>query len=377
MKEKETKSKGITLVALIITIIVMLILVGVSIQVVINSDLIGTAQDAANKTETQYLEESTTGSIIEIDDVWYDSMEDYTAGIPSLEQEEANHNWTRSGDILTCKCDNCKEKNSEGISFEIGQEVNYKNRGTGSSTLDGEKSGVSQGIADGKLVASDYETNGVQTITKDSNTTWVVLGIEDNDENGTNETLLLTTSKPTDDTLTLYGGNPYYYKVDEELNRMCMEIYGENARSIDADDVNAVLEFTPEGGMYYASSVGAYLPTGNFTTKLSELTDDYYNIWNGSKASILYNSSGNKRTTWYTPEYQNGTTDENNLGKYVLNGYCYTLNANSSGWPILPDSISEIGRKVIFGEEVALNYYLACKGCSVWKTTVDFGIRNG
>ena len=64
MKEKETKSKGITLVALIITIIVMLILVGVSIQVVINSDLIGTVQDASSRTETQYLEESTTGSII-------------------------------------------------------------------------------------------------------------------------------------------------------------------------------------------------------------------------------------------------------------------------------------------------------------------------
>jgi len=73
--------RGITLVALIITIIVMLILVGVSLQVVINSNLIGTAQDAANSTETQYLEEGKLGSIIEIEGKKYLSMEDYVAGI--------------------------------------------------------------------------------------------------------------------------------------------------------------------------------------------------------------------------------------------------------------------------------------------------------
>jgi len=70
------KEKGITLVALIITIIVMLILVGVSVQVVINSDLIGTAQDAANRTKTAYEEEGSTGKIT-IGDKTYESMEQY------------------------------------------------------------------------------------------------------------------------------------------------------------------------------------------------------------------------------------------------------------------------------------------------------------
>jgi len=40
------KEKGITLVALIITIIVMMILVAVSVAIVINSDLLGTAKNA-------------------------------------------------------------------------------------------------------------------------------------------------------------------------------------------------------------------------------------------------------------------------------------------------------------------------------------------
>lgn len=49
MKEQ----KGITLVALVITIIVMLILVGVSISVVLNEGLFDNAKDAASNTAVE------------------------------------------------------------------------------------------------------------------------------------------------------------------------------------------------------------------------------------------------------------------------------------------------------------------------------------
>jgi len=84
------KENGITLVALIITIIVMLILVGVSVQVVINSNLIGTAEQAAQGTETKYQDESLVGSKIEIDGKEYLSMEDYIAGVLEGEGTEEN-----------------------------------------------------------------------------------------------------------------------------------------------------------------------------------------------------------------------------------------------------------------------------------------------
>lgn len=45
--------KGITLVALVITIIVMLILVGVSVTVAIQGGLFTTAKDAASNTEVE------------------------------------------------------------------------------------------------------------------------------------------------------------------------------------------------------------------------------------------------------------------------------------------------------------------------------------
>jgi len=86
--KKISSNRAITLVALIITIIVMLILVGVSIQVVINSDLIGTAQNAGNRTETAYEEESTMGEII-IEDKNYANIEDYLAGKENIGQVSA------------------------------------------------------------------------------------------------------------------------------------------------------------------------------------------------------------------------------------------------------------------------------------------------
>jgi len=70
---------GITLVALIITIIVMLILVGVSVQMVINSDLIGTVQEAGDRTATKYQEEGNI-SEVKIGNETYSSIDEYLNG---------------------------------------------------------------------------------------------------------------------------------------------------------------------------------------------------------------------------------------------------------------------------------------------------------
>ena len=74
----QNRNKGITLVALIITIIVMLILVAVSVNILIKSNLIGTAEKATNKYKTASEEESK-GGVIEIDGKKYASIEDYLA----------------------------------------------------------------------------------------------------------------------------------------------------------------------------------------------------------------------------------------------------------------------------------------------------------
>ena len=74
----QNKNEGITLVALIITIVVMLILVAVSVNVIIKSNLIGTAEKTVNKYKTASEEESNSG-VIEIDGKKYNSIDDYLA----------------------------------------------------------------------------------------------------------------------------------------------------------------------------------------------------------------------------------------------------------------------------------------------------------
>ena len=65
-KKQAYKNKGITLIALIITIIVMLILVAVSVNVIIKSNLLGTAEKTVNKYKIASEEEGNNG-VIEID----------------------------------------------------------------------------------------------------------------------------------------------------------------------------------------------------------------------------------------------------------------------------------------------------------------------
>ena len=74
----QDRNKGITLVALIITIVVMLILVAVSVNVIIKSNLIGTAEKTVNKYNKVAEEEGNSG-VIEIDGKKYASIEDYQA----------------------------------------------------------------------------------------------------------------------------------------------------------------------------------------------------------------------------------------------------------------------------------------------------------
>ena len=82
------KEKGITLIALIITIIVMLILVGVVVTVVIQSNLLGTAKTAGDKYKTAYEDESNMSEVT-INGEKYASIEDYIESTKPLPEIKA------------------------------------------------------------------------------------------------------------------------------------------------------------------------------------------------------------------------------------------------------------------------------------------------
>lgn len=87
------KNKGITLVALIITIVVMLILIAVSVNVLIKSNLIGTAEKTVEKYN-KVAEEEGNGGTIEIDGKKYASIEDYMEGNEQYDPDGWIMAWT-------------------------------------------------------------------------------------------------------------------------------------------------------------------------------------------------------------------------------------------------------------------------------------------
>ncbi len=91
MKQEKLKNRGITLIALVITIIVMLILVGVTINVAMQGGLFGKAQEAKTKTEEAQIQEKDilTGRI-KVGDKWYDSLDKYLEGKESENQSDGS-----------------------------------------------------------------------------------------------------------------------------------------------------------------------------------------------------------------------------------------------------------------------------------------------
>ena len=83
------KNSGITLIALVITIIVMLILVAVTISMAVNGGLFEYAGKAVGDTNNAMLaEQQLANGGIKVDGIWYDSIDDYLAKKPSTNQGE-------------------------------------------------------------------------------------------------------------------------------------------------------------------------------------------------------------------------------------------------------------------------------------------------
>ena len=387
MKKEIEQNRGITLVALIITIIIMLILVAVSVNVLIKSNLIGIAEKTTGKYKTAS-EEEGKGEAIEIGGKKYASVDEYLKEKEMTTEE--THNWTRTGDNLECK--HCN------VTLTIGQEVNYINNGTGTSSISAEKAGgytgngatakLSNGIkiaslkginfriAAPDMLPSIIQPTTTQTINKDSNTKWVVLGVEDSNKNGTNETLLITTKEPTTGTIILYGAAGYNNCIDE-INRMCKELYGEEARGMTIEDVNNCLQYTPPAGMcakidsstnettYYT------LPKG---TKISDLGTSYGNIWTDIQNNTYKEEDGTKK--YFTPSNPEGSTNSSVVGDIKIDGYGYVADSTveaPEGIPVLPESTTTATKNVIFGTNNSYVYWLASRGVYAGSDYARFG----
>ena len=339
------KNRGITLIALIITIILLLILVGVSINLAIKGDLFGSAEKAVNGTNAKVEEEQTR-------------VDELMGELERVESQNAVHNWQYTDSTrarIRCTCTRCKAFNdgdSTGRTLSIGQQIGETESKTGSASITTAKSGYS---SDQTLALNAEETK------------WVVFGYEDKDNDGLNEVLLLTTEHPTTNKIYFKGATAYNNAVDE-VNRMCKELYGEDARGITIEDVNRVLGYTPAGGMYYLNDT--YNTTGNLTTKLKDLGD----MWTAIKNNNDTNNSGK----YYDPNHPEGISDSGAaLGEYELNGYFYAIDSTvdaPTGVPQVSSEISATAKAMIFGNsKTNYGYWLASRGVFAYSDYAYFG----
>ena len=334
----------------------MLILLAVGASYIINDNLIGRADNTVKAANNKINQQQTI-----VDDL-----------MGELNKSTAAHDWQYTDETraaIKCVCDDCKKfaNSTEGRTLYIGQQIMYTSTGTGSSSISEEKSGIAQAKADGQSWATNY---GVQTVNIASDDTkWVVLGAESSNGNdGTNETLLLTTETPTTGKIRMYGYQTYNHAVDE-INRMCKEIYGTDARGMTIEDVNKVLGYTPAGGMYYLSG---WITTGNLTTKLKDLGECWTNITNFNTNSV--------DGVFYDPSNPEGIKDNGaKLGEYNQDGYFYHLSddgtylVNDANASDTSHTITTVTRNLIFGETKQYAYWLASRGDFVNTAIVYFG----
>ena len=339
------KNKGITLIALIITIIILLILVGVSINLAIKGDLFGSAEKAVSGTNDKVAQEQTR-------------VDELMGRLEDVNNKSSKHNWQYTDSTrarIRCTCTRCKAFNdgdSTGRTLSIGQQIGETESKTASTSITTAKSGYS---SDQTLELDNEETK------------WVVFGYEDKDNDGLNEVLLLTTEHPTTNKIYFYGATGYN-NVVEEINRMCKELYGTNARGMTIEDVNRALGYTPAGGMYYLNDT--YNTTGNLTTKLKDLGD----MWTAIKNNNDTNNSGK----YYDPSHPEGISDSGAvLGEYELNGYFYAIDSTvgaPTGVPQVSSEISATAKAMVFGSsKTNYGYWLASRGVDADSRCARFG----
>ena len=333
MKER---NKGITLIALIITIILLLILSAVSVDLVIKGNIFikseKTVKRANEKTDQQQAIEN---------ELFGELNSTKPKGIKS---KEIIHNFQYTDNTLAelkCDCETCKKTNPRGRNYKIGQQIK---------------------LTDSETLLTDTSTA--------TGTEWVVFGREDSNKDGKYETLLITTLAPSTEKLKLgENGNKTksadaYNTGIEQIEAKVKEIYGNGVRAMTIDDVNKTLGYTPAGGMYYDTN-GNLTTTGNFTTKLKDLGETWTKIVN-------FNTNN-----FYTPAHPEGISDNGaELGEYLLDGYWYAVNSSvgGTGKPTVSENTSNVAKNLVFGSSSnKYSYWLASRGAFANRDWAGFG----
>ena len=333
---KKKKQSGITLIALVITIIVLLILAGVSIATLTGENGILTrANDAKVETRGAAVEEakdlwkaenlaaSKTGGTSKKLSVLLEELEaqdllignekqtildtgKVTIGSRTIEFKE-NTEGTLVAMFKKAQADSCEGGDSctnKEEHLHIGDYVEYNPIATGDNIDTLNEDGTAKYKYESLSSKNGYTDLEKQVYTVNNDTekvNWIVLGLSDDGEN-----LLITTGSPvrkegtnnptTDDPYLYLYGSTGYINAESELNNISA-IYGkgdyaESARSITVEDINKLTKYNPETD--YTEAEGQLYEYGNNITIRGNGDGTYnYSGSNGVTGTFSSNHTSN------------------------------------------------------------------------------------
>ena len=357
MKIKFKQEKGITLIALVVTIVVLLILAGVSINAVFGQDgIIEKAKDAQNK-----MDQATQNDLDSIDGLsnWIDSQINGTTGVRVVGKEGSLLAMYQKAQKETC--DNADGACKDATHLHIGDYVDYKNPTSGTAKVTSAESGVYGKDSNGNATVNINQTYTLST-TK-NNVKWRVLGIDsetggikliaaDPIERDANADLLTAVNKTEENPyLYLKGAEAYLYGPDamDKVSEMYLNsTYATKARSATMDDINEITGVTTEEKIKEVDLLG-YGTEYNF--------DKHY-------TPELWLQIGKKK-------------DETKAGpvKGTSTSYAYYINVTEEGVPTVTIANTRVHdmlfKNVEFGTQKA--YWLASRGVFADSSRAYFG----
>ena len=406
---KGRKEKGITLIALVITIIVLLILAGVVIATLTGDNgILGKAKTAKTTNDEEKAKEqikiAVMGSYGDDGKLNYDDLKQNlgqlgitglpdTASYPlevTLDGVSAtikangevnfttSGGYTQTGDTIT---------SPDGKTIKVGDYVGYDstlgaNESDLTYTSTAEKTGAS---SDQEFNASAYKSAGYR---------WRILGVKNGKIRLISEEFI-GPGTYTDSSRTYYNleGQKGYINGIEELNKIS-GIFGhgkgaEGAKSITVEDINAITGYNPETAKYEKGNFWEY---GNKVTYTREegsaLSSSATNgeKWSGPQGTFNYYdkasktfkalTSGNIQIT-STYYYYNPTTLNSEQAKPTQgvneNGVYNTVYQMLFGkYTIDNNSYS----RSFTGTGTQPNYWLASDYADAYDNYVEWGLRN-
>ncbi len=279
MKTKEMK--GITLVALVVTIVVLLILAGVSINLVLgNNGIIAKAKEAETKSA------------------------------------EASQNDLKGMNALTEEMNNALgEKPKVDLSkYKIGDYVNYTYDSAGSYSLSSTYSG--------------YSSN--QTIAQSTETLkWRILNIDE-----ANGTVDLVSAVPTSNTVG-FGGILGYNNGPYVMDKICEALYSNNRRGIKARSIDLLdmeKHLTPIGIKSRNENDATDMYAQYGTTKTFPIYTKYPSLYAGQKGAGV-NVAKENASTIVQPDITKGN-DPYEESKAIATTEPTTDNTSGTGNPL-------------------------------------------